>query len=92
VPSNSWPGNVRELQNVIIRYCATKRIDLTSYISLHESIAPVSNHPSLSFNPSKEGGAIISLCDSWFLQAEYVNVQAEIEEIWEFSEAGHILY
>lgn len=24
-----WPGNVRELQNVIIRYCATKRIDLS---------------------------------------------------------------
>lgn len=23
-----WPGNVRELQNVIIRYCSTKHIDL----------------------------------------------------------------
>jgi transcriptional regulator with PAS, ATPase and Fis domain len=26
-----WPGNVRELQNVLIRYCATERIDLNSY-------------------------------------------------------------
>jgi len=24
----NWPGNVRELQNVIIRYCSLKRIDL----------------------------------------------------------------
>jgi transcriptional regulator with PAS, ATPase and Fis domain len=49
-----WPGNVRELQNVIIRYCATKRIDLTSHIPLHESIAAVSNHSSANFNPSKK--------------------------------------
>jgi transcriptional regulator with PAS, ATPase and Fis domain len=34
-----WPGNVRELQNVIIRYCATKRIDLTTQIPIHESTA-----------------------------------------------------
>jgi transcriptional regulator with PAS, ATPase and Fis domain len=26
--NHHWPGNVRELQNVILRYCALKRIDL----------------------------------------------------------------
>lgn len=27
---HNWPGNVRELQNVIVRYCNQKTIDLTS--------------------------------------------------------------
>jgi PAS domain S-box-containing protein len=27
---HDWPGNVRELQNVIIRYCSLKRLDLTT--------------------------------------------------------------
>jgi len=25
-----WPGNIRELQSVIIRYCASEKIDLTT--------------------------------------------------------------
>jgi PAS domain S-box-containing protein len=27
---HDWPGNVRELQNVIIRYCSLKKLDLSS--------------------------------------------------------------
>jgi DNA-binding NtrC family response regulator len=48
-----WPGNVRELQNVIVRYCATKRIDLTTQIPIHESTAAGANHPAATFDPSK---------------------------------------
>ena len=49
-----WPGNVRELQNVIIRYCATKRIDLITQIPIHESTANSANHPIATFDPLKK--------------------------------------
>ena len=40
---HDWPGNVRELQNVIIRYCALKRIDLAPSETLSAPVpVPVS--------------------------------------------------
>ena len=37
--AHDWPGNVRELQNVIIRYCASRRIDLTHSSSVPPEMA-----------------------------------------------------
>jgi transcriptional regulator with PAS, ATPase and Fis domain len=59
-----WPGNVRELQNVIVRYCATKRIDLTTQIPIHESTVAGANHPATTFDPSKMLIAQVEACES----------------------------
>jgi DNA-binding NtrC family response regulator len=44
-----WPGNVRELQNVIIRYCSTKQIDLS-----HTKAPDVSPDKSISIDKKYE--------------------------------------
>lgn len=48
-----WPGNVRELQNVLIRYCATKRIDLTSCAPTHAGSGGPKRF-SVACDPSKK--------------------------------------
>lgn len=40
-----WPGNVRELQNVIVRYCNQKRIDLTGASSKPEAPPDQMSYP-----------------------------------------------
>ena len=44
-----WPGNVRELQNVIIRYCSTKQINLS-----HTKVSEFPPEPSFSVDPKYE--------------------------------------
>jgi transcriptional regulator with PAS, ATPase and Fis domain len=50
-----WPGNVRELQNVIVRYCNQKKIDLTG-----ASAKPEAPPDQMSF-PSQEGTTVKDL-------------------------------
>jgi DNA-binding NtrC family response regulator len=42
---HDWPGNVRELQNVIVRYCNQKRIDLTGASSKPEAPPDQMSYP-----------------------------------------------
>jgi PAS domain S-box-containing protein len=43
---HDWPGNVRELQNVIIRYCNQKSIDLTGASSKPEASSDQMSYPN----------------------------------------------
>jgi len=42
---HDWPGNVRELQNVIVRYCNQKTIDLTGASSKPEASSDQMSYP-----------------------------------------------
>ena len=42
---HDWPGNVRELQNVIVRYCNQKTIDLTGASSKPEASSEEMSYP-----------------------------------------------
>jgi PAS domain S-box-containing protein len=43
---HDWPGNVRELQNVIIRYCNQKSVDLTGASSKPEAPSDQMSYPN----------------------------------------------
>jgi DNA-binding NtrC family response regulator len=43
---HDWPGNVRELQNVIIRYCNQKSVDLTGASSKPEASSDQMSYPN----------------------------------------------
>lgn len=55
-----WPGNVRELQNVIIRYCNQKRIDLMGSMS-KPAAAPPEELGTMTEQPVHELNAMIAL-------------------------------
>lgn len=52
---HDWPGNVRELQNVIVRYCNQKTIDLTS-----AATKPEAPPDQMSF-PNQDSSAVKDL-------------------------------
>ncbi len=55
-----WPGNVRELQNVIIRYCNQKRIDLMGSTTKPETPAEREDFPDLADQPVRDLGETLN--------------------------------
>jgi transcriptional regulator with PAS, ATPase and Fis domain len=55
-----WPGNVRELQNVIIRYCNQKRIDLTGASAKPEAPPNQMSFPTSDHKAPKDLNAMLA--------------------------------
>lgn len=55
-----WPGNVRELQNVIVRYCNQKKIDLTSAPTKPEAAPDQMSYPDTTAISPKNLNAMLA--------------------------------
>ena len=55
-----WPGNVRELQNVIVRYCNQKKIDLTSAPTKPEAAPDQMSYPDTTGIAPKNLNAMLA--------------------------------
>jgi transcriptional regulator with PAS, ATPase and Fis domain len=55
-----WPGNVRELQNVIIRYCNQKQIDLTGASAKPEAPPNQMSFPGTDHKSPKDLNAMLA--------------------------------
>ncbi len=57
---HDWPGNVRELQNVIVRYCNQKTIDLTSAATKPEAPPDQMSFPNKDVSSVKDLSAMLA--------------------------------
>lgn len=57
---HDWPGNVRELQNVIVRYCNQKTIDLTSAMTKPEAPPDQMSFPNQDSSTVKDLTAMLA--------------------------------